>query len=104
MSEFSTDKDQWSLSHGGGEQPSFRVGPCPDCERQVLVERKIGDDALIEACLHCGHRFEPETLLWVSLRKIADLGYAVDGIDEADECDTHGGCRDGECGVQQPIG
>lgn len=95
-----TDDQSPSLSASGGE-PSFCIGPCPNCERKVLTARVDKGDQWGDVCLHCGHAFKSDNLVWVPLRIVADLGYALDGSEE-DECDSHGGCRDGACGVQQP--
>lgn len=80
---------------------AFAVGFCPVCDRDVLTARQLVDDQLANVCLHCDHEFDQQDLQWWSARRVSKLGYVIDGYDDG-ECDTHGGCRDGSCGVQQP--
>ena len=101
MSDKSVETSQGSL-HGSQGAPLFLVGTCPSCQREVLTARDLAEVGLVDVCLHCGHCFERAALRLTSPREVTKLGYDIDGLDGDEECDSHGGCRDGTCGVQQP--
>lgn len=93
-----------TLLDPAAEIPGFRVGHCPQCERTVLTARDLDDDALVEVCMHCScnlSSLNPQTLQWAEADQLVELGYFVDGF-EPEDCDSHGGCNDGSCGVRQP--
>ncbi|TXD41770.1 hypothetical protein FRC96_03480 [Lujinxingia vulgaris] len=92
------------LLEPAAEIPGFRVGHCPQCQRAVLAARDLEGDELVEVCMHCSCNLTsgaPQTLRWVEAADLVELGYFVDGF-EPEDCDSHGGCRDGACGVRQP--
>lgn len=93
--------DDSRASRGTDEIGSFLVGPCPDCNREVLTARELVDQTVADVCLHCEYRFDRRALEWASASRIAEMGYVIDGYQE-DDCETHGGCRGASCGVQQP--
>lgn len=85
----------------GPEVGSFLVGPCPDCQQEVLTARELVDEQLVDVCLHCEYQFEDGVVESVSASRVAEMGYVIDGFED-DDCETHGGCRGNSCGVQQP--
>ena len=100
MSDQQSPSDIAGRYAGGGQ--AFLVGYCPGCDRDVLTARQLGDgETLIDVCIHCDQRLDSDQLRWMVARQLAGLGYVVDGEDDGD-CDSHGGCRDGSCGVRQP--
>lgn len=101
MPEYPSRNKRNSALRTGGEIPSFRVGACGRCEREVLAAREVAGDRFVDICLHCGDQLTPDEVRWVAQQTVTDLGYVIDGVED-EECDSHGGCRDGSCGVQQP--
>ncbi len=101
MPEIQTQSKLPRSGNGSRGAHAFLIGHCPTCSREVLTARELADEDLIDICLHCGYQFAAQGLRWVPLQTVSELGYVVDGLEE-DDCDSHGGCRDGSCGVQQP--
>ena len=83
------------------EAPSFLVGSCRCCQRLVLTVQRLEGDHLVDACLHCDTVLDRQELDWVGAKAVGELGYDIDG-EEAESCDSHGGCGDKDCGVRQP--
>ena len=102
MSTDANDLRNRAVSASLPAQHSFRVGPCPDCDRQVLTSRDLVDDELIARCLHCEAPLDSDTIQWAAPKDVVELGYFIDGYQVPDSESKEGGCRGGACGVQQP--
>lgn len=101
MSQNPAKNAQLPASGGNPRGESFRVGFCPTCDKKVLTAKNLAHGDLVDLCVHCDHELLEEAIQWISARSVAGLGYDIDGYGDED-CDSHGGCRGGTCGVRQP--
>lgn len=86
--------------------PKFLTAMCVHCEGRVLASRVLcGEADLAWACMHCEAILDESDSLvsWVAPHELARLGYFVDGFEVSASPTQKGGCRDGQCGVRQPL-
>jgi hypothetical protein len=84
---------------------TFLVVHCDACERDVLTARDLGDDGrIVDVCMHCDRHLDRDdtSAQWLDAKQLDQHGYFVDGSESLDDRHGGGGCRDGQCGVQQP--
>ena len=80
------------------------VGPCPECQKEVLTSRDLVGEEIVDRCLHCESLLPRKTLRWSSPKAVVALGYIIEGYqDEHSQDEGSRGCRGGACGVQQPV-
>jgi hypothetical protein len=81
------------------DDAEFLVGPCPDCNRDVLTHVDIGPSSeLVRHCLHCDAVLAEPSLTLVSGADLEAHGYAVL---EARVCGNGGGCSPTGCGSRR---
>lgn len=77
---------------------------CPDCDRQVLGERALVDEALAWRCLLCTAQLDSGhvSVRWLTSGELDLVDCFIEGEEVSPKHGEEGGCRGGTCGVQQP--
>ena len=78
---------------------SFPFFDCPTCETMRLTFADLDGDVICRRCLHCDHSASEDQIVWFDAAMADEAGYDIEG--EKRESGKRG-CRDGQCGVQQP--
>lgn len=70
-----------------------------------LAERDLVGDALVWVCPSCSAPVDASaidgSLAWVDAETLMQMGFIIEGLIEPPK-HGDGGCRGGQCGVQQP--
>lgn len=82
---------------------------CTSCQKQVLGTRALaeqeGATQLVWQCIVCDHVLDPDDprSSWLSEQELEHVGCYLMNEDADSKHGEHGGCRDGQCGVKQPV-
>lgn len=77
----------------------FPVSHCETCETERLTYGDVVEDQIVRKCLNCDSPIASE-IDWRTADETTELGYAIEGHQPPSE---KRGCKDGACGVQQPL-